>query len=242
MAYFQVNISCVHYQVNWQALISFIKDEWPKNKSQCLVDLEYPIEAKALAMFSMALRLVKAADILGRKSWKRYFIEISMMLFPMIELIGYARLGKGGSNKSLISGYEWLRNPRQPPSGRTKEGIKNDNIRLSSLGRHMKYHDKTGPTLYDMYRTRHYYLHGIKDEDDDINTIQDVLNFELPMSIVKQAPLALKAYWQLLKAGDGKSDWINNLAKAKIYPLIIQSSVYFDKGFIAPEIISWLET
>jgi hypothetical protein len=250
MAYFKAPVKCEHYQSDWEALVTYVRYDWAEKFSSGLPDLQYGIEAKALSMFSIAVRIINAVERLadsyeGNRSendhWKKCFVEATMMLFPMIELVGHARLGSRGehSGQNLVSGLEWLRDPKAIPTGNAKEGAKGDAARLSSLGRHMKAHNKEGPLLYDLYRTRNYFIHGIMNED--FRTIGDILNYELPMAIVRESRCALREYWKQLMQDDGSQSWVINLSQAKIHPLIIQGSGLYDKGLIDPNILNALQ-
>ncbi len=69
------------------------------------------------------------------------------------------------------------------------------------------------------------------------------MSYQLPHAIISQAKVGLASYWQQLKNNDRKQsqDWIDHLAKAKIYPLRVRGSVVFDNGLIDPDIVIWIE-
>ncbi len=249
MAYFTCPMACAHYVPEWTDLQNYIKTDWPPEQAAHLGDLQHHLEAKALCIISMATRLMIAATQLSKPSgWKLIFIEATTLLFPMIELIGAARLGKAPVTsdwRSLACGIDWLLDPeflttksRQPFPGE-------DTTRVSTLGPHMN-SLPSGPTVQELYHLRNYLVHGLKSirsPNFSIGSLQTSMNYELPRAIIAQAGVGLKIYWRQLSNSDGKEnqDWINRLAEADIYPFCIKGSNLFEKGFIEPEIVYSLQ-
>ena len=253
MAYFQCPEDSHHYRNEWQELLDYIKTEWPTKKKADLGDLDHHIEAKALYVFSMSRHLIRTAEILAnrciREKWKQVFVEASLLLFPMLELIGEARLGSyPGSWCRLASGIDWLLDPTIIPqmSNRTKADFQTDDTRVSSLGAYMSTL-RTGPKIKEIFHLRNYFTHGLKSQSDpdfDIGAIQTCMNYELPYAIVEQSKVGLVAYWEQLRNADGSAlrDWMTRLAKADIYPFGILGSPIYEKGLIDPDIVYWLDS
>jgi hypothetical protein len=248
MSYFRVDLPCQHYQDQWEALARTVNSSWPPGWQGRVSELTFPLEAKALAIFSFGHRMVRTAQMLAahanneqEERWDLVFIEASILLFPMIELIGYARLGTSQSSSSnLIAGIEWLRDPNALPTGNDQTQMRTDSVRLASLGRHMVVHSQEGPTIADVFDTRNYFTHGAK--DGGFARIPSQLNFELPLAIVRESRNAMQMYWQALRNDDGNNSWIENLGKARIHPLVIQGSVIFEEGLLEPDILdAWLD-
>lgn len=239
MPYFLNPPHCEHYHAEWEDYLEHAKSvhgiyELFGN------NLSHHLEVKALATISIAARLISAADELGENSgWKIMFIETLSLLFPMIELIGHARLASRISNENLGAGIEWLLDPKVPASGNNLEKIKSDNRRLTSLVNHMEVHSH-GPQVRELFFIRNYFLHGLKNHKENSVSMADILNFELAQSIIPEAKNGLVIYWNQLRNDDGKQGWLSRLANADIEPLIIQGSTYFEKGYIDPFLISWI--
>jgi hypothetical protein len=252
MMYFTNNINCLHYPTEWDDLVYHIKNRWPQNYAADLGDLEYHIEAKALNVFTIARHLIEKAEGLpARGNWKQVFVEASILLFPMIELIGEARMGDEPDAQSwrrLASGIDWLINPLDIPT--RSNGLRNnlsvDETRISTLGSFMN-SLRSGPKVKEIFHLRNYFIHGLKNlhnQDFDIVAIQTCMNFELPYAIIQQAKSGLATYWKQLKNEnrDLPTDWVTHLAEADIYPFGIIGSNLFDKGLIDHDIIYWIES
>jgi hypothetical protein len=126
MAYFTHTEACSCYPDEWEHLLSYIKTEWSKNYASDLTQLEYQIEAKASYVFTMSRHLIEAAESLPRRgNWKPVFVEASLLLFPMLELVGQARLGDE-KGEVLGSGIDWLLDPEALPRCRTARDLKAD--------------------------------------------------------------------------------------------------------------------
>ena len=92
MGYFQSSFQCAHYQKEWERVLRQIQG-W-SIRSSISGDISQPLEAKALYVFSIARRLTRAAYGLSQQAngWKPIFLEATVLLFPMIELVGYVRV------------------------------------------------------------------------------------------------------------------------------------------------------
>lgn len=254
MPYFRVDIPCAHFDDAWINLVEYIHTHWNPEYRDLLREIDYSLEAKALSIFSIARRLVNSAETLALHitpehivRWDLVFVEASTLLFPMIELVGCARLGRlsdgttPNSVRRLIAGLEWLRNPEDLPSGNSLNQVGLDTERMESLVRHMDVHLNVSPRIIDVIETRNYFLHGVI--SGGINHIPNLLNFELPMAIINESRVAMQAYWHQLLHDDGNQGWLINLSQAAIHPFIIQGSDIFDQGLLDPDIvISWLNS
>ncbi len=207
-------------------------------------DISQPLEAKALYVFTMARRLTHAANLLNKQvnGWKLVFLEATILLFPMIELIGYSRVDdnevrnvfKGRSDMSTVNlwaGLHWLLDPSWLPA------VQNQNQRADS-------------TLLSKWQIghlvslRHYLLHGAKQVSYYMGSpvpIDDIINYELPEYVVTRAQETLPDYWQQLRQDDGSQSWVERLAQTDIRPLKLQGSNLFDEGLVDPDIVDCLE-
>lgn len=250
MAYFAFTEDCQHYPAEWENSFNHIKNDWPEKYKPDLGDLQHHIEVKALYVFSMSTRLIERAQYLSRKpGWRSVFIESLILLFPMIELVGQARLGND-EGQLLGSGIDWLCNPQVflTPS-RTASQMRADASRVTSLGDHMETL-REGPRVQKLFHLRNYFLHGLKnvgpmnrrDPNFDIGAVQTSINYELPQAIIQQANENLYVYWEQLKTADNSvsRNWITRLAEADIYPFRIIGSSIFEHGVIHPNIVYWL--
>ena len=243
MAYFHFSNNCKHYPNEWDELLNYIKNELPKNYAVRLQDLEFHVEAKALYVMTLARHLIERAEELPRNgNWKPVFIEASILLFPMIELVGQARLG-GNIGSSFGSGLDWLAFPNCYPRGRTTEDLKSDEDRIENIGGFMSTLPG-GPRFRELFHIRNYFIHGLKNQHDpnfDIGAVRSSMNYELPFAITQCAKKSLSAYWSQLSQMDGASqEWITRLADADIYPFGIMGSVVYEKGLVDYNIIDWL--
>lgn len=240
MGYFRFTPACKHYNPEWQQVIEQIQSWQPTWRDQ-LPRLSHPIEAKALHVFTIARRHVRATVQLAKAdngNWKSIFVEASSLLFPMIELVGEARKDSGGL--ALGAGIHWLRDPNYLPLAQDAAGLKIDKNRLNSLQTFMPERPQ-GPTVSDLFHLRNYYLHGVKSSNDPNISIADIINADLPEAIARHAEFAMREYWQQLKLDDGARQWVSRLAVADIHPFPIQGSDYFEAGLIDPEIVTYLE-
>jgi hypothetical protein len=121
MGYFKFTGVSGDYRDEWNDVVTQVQS-WPSKYRTCRYSLpeqmSHHLEAKALYVFTMARRLVCSAYRLSKAeggNWKLIFVEATSLLFPMIELVGHARLGTGGSSKSLWAGILWLHNPDETP-------------------------------------------------------------------------------------------------------------------------------
>jgi hypothetical protein len=205
--------------------------------------MSQPLEAKALYVFTMARRFTRAANWLKKRvnAWEPVFLESTVLLFPMIELIGYTRVDRnevrnafGGKDDvsavNLWAGLRWLLDPSWlPVVQNTNQG--KDSTLLSKW------------QIGHLVSLRHYLLHGSKHvsfEGSPVR-IEDIINYELPDFIVTRAQEALPDYWQQLRQDDGSQKWVTRLAQADIRPLKLQGSNLFEEGLVDPDIVDCLE-
>lgn len=243
MSYFaSSNFICSYYPHEWDEVVSQIKS-W-KRPYPITNRISQHLEAKTLYVFTMTRRLILASSKLRdpKKGWKPRFLEASILLFPMLELVGYSRLDKGqilkyfgkrgSSNANLWAGLHWLRDPKWVP-------VIMDNKQ------------KSDPTIMSRWEIghlvslRHFLLHGSKSARDKSGNplpIQDIINFELPGFIIEVAQPAMSQYWKDLKQDDGTHFWVERMAESDIRPLPIQGSVDFKKCIIDLKIIEFLES
>jgi hypothetical protein len=252
MMYFTYTQSCQHYINEWEALLNHIKNAWTPNNAAHLGNLEHHIEVKALYVFTIARHLIETAENLPTNgSWKPVFVEASILLFPMLELVGEARMGNeahAGSWRRLASGIDWLIDPLVFPtrSSGTRDNFSADESRISTLGRYMQTLP-SGPKVREIYHLRNYFIHGLKNQDVpnfDIGAVQTCMNYELPYALIRQAKLGLAIYWKQLRNEDhtGSTNWVTHLAETDIYPFGIMGSGVYEKGLIDPNIIYWIDS
>jgi hypothetical protein len=202
------------------------------------------LEAKALCMFTMACRLVRAAYQLAGcavGNWKLVFVETTSLLFPMLELVGHARLDVGQARAAcpkrkflnapnLWAGLYWLQEPKVLPQ--VPSPPETDGTRMSAV---------LGLEIGHLILLRHYFLHGSQTWDDARVYIPNTINYELPRAIAKRTKEVIPDYWKQLKQDDGTQGWIKRLADADIRPLKIEGSGDFEAGLIDPDILDYLE-
>ena len=215
----------------WEALFNRVRG-WAD-----LVDMSHHIEAKALAVISLARRVTCSAFKLGTDvGWKRVFVETSTVIFPMLELIGFARLGDGNSDECLCAGCEWLIDHESLPIGNRYQ---TDDPRLDALVPFMVDH-RAGPRISEMIALRNYFLHGLKNVRDPNIPIADIVNYEIPLAVVNLATTRIKQYWEQLRNDDGLGQWVDRLAQADIQPFVVQGLDVFELGLVDPDILIWL--
>jgi hypothetical protein len=233
VSYFSHHIDSARYSNEWQALLDYIKTDWPKESSEHLGDLAHHIEAKALYVYTMCRHLMLAANSLAYSrqlrpypvtanpatpDWRPIFVEAMMLLFPMIELVGEARQGNApddGSWRRLGAGFDWLIDPSVLPgrSSRGSNDLGKDAARFASLGQHMP-SLQTGPEVRELYHLRNYFLHGLKNigqaaQSFDMGAVKTCMNFEMPNAILQVAGENLLVYWNQLRSSDPDSlDWV----------------------------------
>lgn len=252
MGYFRcTSINCAHHQSEWEDVVRQVQGpDWRREYSgyqhPLPQQMSHHLEAKALYVFTMARRLVSSVYRLAKAErekaeragctlvdgaeWKLIFVETTSLLFPMIELVGHARSGIGGSNKSLWAGIYWLHNPkvlRQVPTP-----PRADTTKVCAL---------LGLEVGHLIALRHYYLHGSKNLDCRRISIADIISYKLPQAIAKQAEKVMPVYWDQLKQDDGTPGWVERLARADIRPFKIQGSKFFEAGLVDPDIVDYLE-
>lgn len=240
MAYFKHVRDSEWYNQEWQELINYFRNEWEQNNQFKLQKVTHPIEAKALAILSIARRLNSTAWDIGNPNWKAKFVVALPLLFPMIELIGHARVGEGDNNANLAAGIEWLMDTNTLPTKQDKDGIKQDDRRISKLGDFFEDHDKRGPRVNDLFFIRNYFIHGLRFHGDQSHSMSDMMNYELPKAIVLRGNICISEYWKQLINDDGTRGWVDRLAKARIEPFIVQG-LPFEYGLIDPSIVEYLD-
>jgi hypothetical protein len=191
----------------------------------------------------MARRLARAANWLKAQAngWKPVFLEATVLVFPMIELIGYSRVDdnevrsafNGKSDVSAVNlwaGLHWLLDPTRLPA------VHDQNQRADSTPL-FKWQ------IGHLVSLRHYLLHGSKQVSymGSPVPIDDIINYELPEYIVTRAQETLPYYWQQLRQDDGSQKWVERLAQADIRPLKLQGSNLYEEGLVDPEIVDCLE-
>jgi hypothetical protein len=241
MGYFKaIGLLCDHYPGEWRSAIRGIQG-W-RNKSGIPAEISTPLEAKALSVFTISRRLIRTAKTLEKspKGWKPVFIEATILLFPMIELIGHCRIdpievknvfghGRGVSAVNIWAGLQWLLDPDKQVT------IKDRNQRR----------DKT---LLDRWQIghlvslRHYLLHGSKHVILDGYTIttEDILSFQFPGFVIERSVKNLSHYWDQLRMDNGNAGWAKRLASADVRPLRIQGSKLSEDALIDPDIVECL--
>jgi hypothetical protein len=256
------DVNCLYYQPEWEAVVGQIKD-WPSDfgyRDCQRRDYQWPLprqishhlEAKALGILTMARRLVRAAYGLAHcaEDWHLIFVEATILLFPMIELVGHARLEAGQVKEAygkdevnvanLWAGARWLLDPEELPQ--VKDNcLKHDSDRLDVLLAHMQPERTRGPEIRELIFTRNYFLHGSKAWDGLKVHMPDVLNYELPKAIADRAQEVMPIYWRQLRRDDGSEGWLRRLANADIRPFVIQGSGVFEEGLVDPDIVDYLE-
>jgi len=242
MSYFKATGSvCAHYPQEWSRVLNQIQG-WNRSCSVSK-DISQSLEAKALYVFTIARRLTRAANWLNEQAngWKPVFLEATVLLFPMIELIGYSRVDgnevrnvfQGKSDVSAVNlwaGLHWLLDPSWLPTVQ-KQDQRADPTKL--------YKWKIG----QLVSLRHYLLHGYKQVSykGSAVPIDDIINYELPEYVVTRAKKTLPDYWRQLKQDDGSRNWVKRLAQADIRPLKLQGSNLYEEGLVDPDIVDRLE-
>ncbi len=236
-----------NYESKWQAVVTQIR-AWPF-PSSIKADISQPLEAKALYVFSIARRFMRAAYAVrsANPGWKPIFLEATALLYPMIELVGYARLdpqevatrpGRRSNSAdvpsiNLWAGLHWLADYTFVPKVDNNDQGSDPTI----------FADRT---IGQLITLRHFLLHGSKqarDRSGKPTDIETILNYRLPESIISAALVSMPAYWRQLKADHGTTSpyWLERLAQADIRPLVIQGSGYFEAGLVDPDIVECLE-
>ncbi len=240
MGYFNsTGFKCVHYPTEWGNVLRQVQG-WGRPISR---EISQPLEAKALYMFTMARRLARAAHQLSKQTngWKQVFIEATVLLFPMVELIGYARVDSvqvsthyrhrvDVSNVNLWAGLHWLRDPKWLPEVKDNKQ-KTDTTKLDKW------------QIGHLVSLRHYLLHGskkAKDNRGNLIPIDDIVNYELPGFIIDQVQQAMPVYWEQLKQDNGSQGWLERLRRADIRPFKLQGTNFYEDGIVDPDIADCL--
>ena len=241
MSYFKpTSFQCTHYPQEWSRVLNQIQgwgSPYPISK-----DVSQSLEAKALYVFTMARRLTRAAYWLNERAngWKPIFLEATVLLFPMIELVGHSRVDdhqvRSVYNRSNVSavnlwaGLYWLRDTSWLPAVRDNHQ-RMDSTKLSRW------------QIGHLVSLRHFLLHGSKQVSymGSPVPIDDIINYELPDFVVARVQETLPDYWQQLRQDDGNQSWLERLAQADIRPLKLQGSSLFEEGLVDPNIVDCLE-
>jgi hypothetical protein len=225
----------------WKKTLHQIKNSPHHGNVHSLSNVTFPIEVKALHIFTLSSRFLRSVDDLvklqGDKGWHPVFLETSVLLFPVLEIIGNA-VKTEGSDK-LVAGIYWLQNPRELPSKVVKAcEARIDNTILDRVHKDMPA-EQTKPTVRAVYQLRNYYLHGVvRSSDSTIPKEEEIISYSLPKGLAGAIEEGLYSYWECLTEDDGKRGWVNRLARADIHPLIIPGSFGFaDDGLIDPDTI-----
>lgn len=247
VAYFSLHEKCHHYPDDWERLLRYIRTGWQPDLAARLPDLSHHIEAKALYVLTLSRHLIARSEAMAiGGNWKPVFIEAMMLLFPMLEIVGEARLGDSGDNP-ISGGLDWLGNPLQfPTPGVTHKHLKADNTRLAGIGKHMTTLPN-GPRVREFFHLRNYLVHGLKnqrDRDFDIGAVRTSMNYEMPLAVVLRSKECLVVYWSQLTDPNpaASAPWIERLAAADIYPFGIMGSTVYEEGLIDPDILEWEST
>lgn len=242
MSYFKSHgVTCAHYPAEWFRVVNQIQG-WGYAEGISR-DLSDPLEAKALYVFTVARRLLRATHSLYERyqRWQPIFLDATVLLFPMLELVGYSRVddaevagkhpGPDVSTVNLWAALHWLRDPEWLPVVLdNKQKIDTTLLHRWQIGH--------------LVSLRHFLLHGSKNARDKHGNplpIQDIVDFHLPGFLYEQAKKALPAYWYQLRQDDGTDHWVKRLASSDIRPLPIKGSAKFEEGLVDPDIVMWLE-
>lgn len=245
MAYFSVHENCHQYPHDWDRLLDYVRTAWKPQFTAKLDELEHHIELKALYVFTLSRHLIHYSEGMPMDGdWHPVFIEAMMLLFPMLEIVGQARLGDLAGSP-LGAGLHWLQDPHQfPAADITQDQLKADETRITAIGSHMPTLPE-GPRIRELFHIRNYFIHGLmnqRDPDFDIGAVRTSMNFEMPKGVVSRSKECLALYWRQL-TGDALSSsrpWIERLAKSDIYPFGIMGSPTYELGLVDPDIVEWI--
>lgn len=247
MALFYYHQQCRWYPREWEALLHHIQGDASPRQFRELSGVTHQIEVKALYVFTLFRHLIERAETMPLDgNWKLVFVEAMMLLFPMLEVVGDARLGASPGSR-LGSGIEWIMDPLRPPSsGVSERHLAANNSRIASMGKHMP-SLPSGPRVRELFHIRNYFIHGVKNQHDpdfDIGAVRTSMNFELPIALVAQAKVSLRHYWSQLTSHLPSSSraWVGCLADADIYPFGIMGSPTYERGLVDPGILKWITT
>jgi hypothetical protein len=170
------------------------------------------------------------------------FVEASVLLYPIIEMIGLAT-GRPEDNKAeLVNGIYWLGNPDELPSVVSKQKPYEDMTKLENLKKYMNcVKPSSAPTVQQLYKLRHYYLHGLGPSiDKKLPEKENPIDVALPRGMAWGIEDGLYKYWKNLADDHGSGGWLKRLAQAEIYPFKIDGSNGFEAGLIDPDIVDRL--
>lgn len=249
MSFFRSTPIYCSYEAQWKDVVAQIQGWYPDHmdyQSPLPRQVAHPLEAKALYVLTIARRLVRSAYRLAEQAkgnWKVVFVEATSLLFPMVELVGHARLNDSEVQKAygkddvsaanLWAGLWWLHKPMCLPHVKDNQ-LKYETERLAGKWQ-----------IGHLIALRNYYLHGTKEAKDrkgNAIPIADMMDFEQPRTMAELAQEAMRVYWEQLKQDDGTTKWVERLAHADIQPLIIQGSGIFEQGMVDPDIVDYLES
>lgn len=223
----------------WNDVCVQIMTKWsPSLRSQLLPQVDsviYPIEAKALHVFTFVQKHMYAVNwLVSDAHMKTWYVQSMMLMFPIIELAGTARLStnvKNPSNKTcLTAGAFWLFETATFDN-LDQENVSDTNDLIS---------------LFEVTTTRNYLLHGVKTSENRDGSSGVIYSYQIPEKWLQNMQPSSRTYWQQLTDDDGSNSdgWINRLANADIYPFRIPGAThpddYFDDGYIAPDILRFL--
>lgn len=223
----------------WNAVCDQIMTKWSLAlRSQLLPQtgsIIYPIEAKALHIFTFVQKHICAVNrLVSNAHMKTWYVQSMMLLLPIIELVGTGRLSadvKKPSNKTcLTAGAFWLFDPES--LNNQEQGTLSDTNDIISL--------------FEVTSTRNYLLHGVKTSENRDGSSGVIYSYQIPEKWLQNMQPASWTYWQQLTDDEGSNSdgWICRLARADIYPFRIPGAIhpddYFEDGYIAPNILRFL--
>lgn len=231
------------HQDAWKSVLTQIHSVRVFERYPGIRKMQNPIEAKALHIFTFASRFLRSVDLLVKHNngnWHLMFVETSVLLYPIVEMIGLAVMDKAvdamKSSNRLAAGIYWLHDPTKLPSKVTGKDAKNDSSSLERVHRHMPA-DRGVSTLSTLYYLRHYYLHGLG-RSTDVEE-EHLIDYALPQGMAGAIEDGLYTYWKELQTDDGRPDgWLNRLAQSDIHPFKISGSNDFEEGLIDPGIVN----
>lgn len=246
MAYFKYTgpFNSFKYESEWKKTLQQIGNSPIHLRFPSIQNVAHPIEVKALHIFTFACRFLNMVDVLvqsqGEKGWHTVFVETSVLLFPIIEIVGNAIRAEKADK--LASGLYWLHDPYKLPGNLKARDITKNDVQLRSIHKHLP-PEQDIPFISNLYQLRNYYIHGvIRSSDPNLPKEENIISYILPKGMAGAIEDGLYSYWDNLINDNGNLGWVDRLASADIHPFIIQGSQGFaDDGLIDPYIIDRLQ-